>query len=129
MTTGGIHRIEEIRKEKNSIDNNDDLLKEPINYLNSKLGSKYRIDNKTTQKHIKARLSEGFTLEDFKTVIDKKYEEWYGTDMQQYLRPETLFGTKFESYLNSPKIKNKNLKHKNYEQREYNNLDDFYDNM
>ena len=69
------------------------------------------------------------TLEDFKTVIDKKYDEWYGTNMQQYLRPETLFGTKFESYLNSTIIKKQNLKHKNYEQRKYNNLDDFYDNM
>lgn len=105
------------------------IYKKIINYLNNKLGSKYRTDNKTTQKHIKARINEGFTLEDFKTVIDKKYDEWYGTNMQQYLRPETLFGTKFESYLNSPKSKNKNLKHKNYEQREYNNLDDFYDNM
>ena len=58
--------------------------------------------NKTTQKHINTRLSERFTVEDFKTVIDKKYAEWLGTDYEQYLRPQTLFGTKFESYLNAP---------------------------
>ena len=41
-----------------------------------------------------------FTVEDFKTVIDKKSLEWMGTEREKYLRPQTLFGTKFESYLN-----------------------------
>jgi hypothetical protein len=45
-------------------------------------------------------LNEKFTLEDFKTVIDKKAKSWMGTEWQKYLRPETLFGTKFEGYLN-----------------------------
>ena len=45
-------------------------------------------------------MNEKFTVDDFKTVIDKKSREWLGTDMEKYLRPETLFGTKFESYLN-----------------------------
>lgn len=80
-----------------------DTVTEIINYLNLKLNSNYRVKNKVTQKHIKARLADGFTPEDFKAVIDKKYDEWYGTDMQQYLRPETLFGAKFEGYLNAPK--------------------------
>ena len=47
-----------------------------------------------------------YSLDDFKTVIDKKCVDWMNTDMQKYLRPETLFGTKFESYLNQP-IRNK----------------------
>jgi len=76
--------------------------------LNSKAGKNYRALNKTTQSHINARLSEGFTVEDFKTVIDKKCTEWIGTDFEQYLRPVTLFGTKFEAYLNAPAIKRKN---------------------
>lgn len=80
-----------------------DTVAEIIGYLNQKLNSRYRVQNKVTQKHIKARLADGFTIDDFITVIDKKYDEWYGTSMQQYLRPETLFGTKFESYLNAPK--------------------------
>lgn len=81
---------------------NTDTITEIINYLNNKLKTNYRVKNKVTQKHINARLDDGFTIDDFKTVIDKKYREWNGTDMQQYLRPETLFGTKFEGYLNAP---------------------------
>ena len=69
-------------------------------YLNNKTGSSYRHSTKKTKDLIKARFNEGFTLEDFKIVIDKKSVEWMNTDMQKYLRPETLFGTKFESYLN-----------------------------
>lgn len=72
-----------------------------IDYLNLKIGARYRASSKSTQSHIKARLKEGYTVEDFYTVIDKKHSEWYGTEMEQYLRPETLFGTKFENYLNS----------------------------
>lgn len=73
-----------------------------VDYLNKKINSKYKPTSQATKRHITARLNDGFTFDDFKTVIDKKYDEWYGTDMQQYLRPETLFGTKFESYLNAP---------------------------
>jgi len=72
-----------------------------IDYLNSKIGTHYKSQNKKTQSLINARVSEGFTLDDFKTVIDKMVKEWRGTKMEQYLRPETLFGTKFESYLNA----------------------------
>lgn len=78
--------------------------REIIDYLNKKTGSNYRYNTKATQDKINARLNEGFKLDDFIAVIDKKCQEWNGTDMQVYLRPETLFGTKFESYLNQ-KIK------------------------
>lgn len=71
-----------------------------INYLNTKAGTNFRRDTKSTVRSIKARLNEHYTLEDFKKVIDIKCKEWLGTDMQKYLRPETLFGSKFESYLN-----------------------------
>ena len=80
---------------------NNKPYKSIIDYLNEKVGAKYRTNNKATIKHINARLSEGYTVDDFKTVIDKKCAEWKGTNMENYLRPETLFGTKFESYLNS----------------------------
>lgn len=74
---------------------------EIISYLNQKLGTKYSHTSRDTQKHIKARFRDGFTLDDFKHVIDVKVAEW-GNDskMSSYLRPKTLFGTKFESYLN-----------------------------
>jgi uncharacterized phage protein (TIGR02220 family) len=71
-----------------------------IAYLNMSVGTNYKHNTKNTQKHIKARLTEGYVLEDFETVIDKKCAEWKGTEMEKYLRPETLFGNKFEGYLN-----------------------------
>lgn len=72
-----------------------------IDYLNQKAGTKYQAGTQSTVRHIKARLNDGFTVEDFMTVIDKKVAEWKGTEWEKYLRPETLFGTKFESYLNA----------------------------
>lgn len=82
-------------------------LKLIIDFLNQKLNTKYRYDNTKTQSHIKARFNDGFTVEDFYKVIETKYNEWYGTDQAKYLRPETLFGTKFESYLNQKTVENK----------------------
>lgn len=80
-----------------------DNIKKIIDYLNAKLGTKYSYKTKKTQDCIKARFNEieGLTIEDFYTVIDKQYKKWNGTEMEQYLRPETLFGNKFEGYLNS----------------------------
>ena len=71
-----------------------------INYLNEKTGKHYKHTTNKTQIVIKARWNEGFTEDDFKKVIDNKVTEWKGTNMEKYLRPETLFGTKFEGYLN-----------------------------
>jgi predicted phage replisome organizer/uncharacterized phage protein (TIGR02220 family) len=71
-----------------------------IDYLNEKVGSQFRANNKSTQQRINARLKEGYTVDDFKTVIDKMYAKWKGTEYEEYLRPQTLFSTKFESYLN-----------------------------
>lgn len=87
------------------INNNIDIYKDIISYLNNKCNSNYKYSNKATQRHINGRLSEGYVLEDFQRVIDWKYSEWHGTDMEKYLRPETLFGTKFESYLNNAQRK------------------------
>lgn len=73
-----------------------------VSYLNEKAGTKYKATTDKTKKAIHARLAEGFTVDDFKTVIDKKCAEWIGDEkMEKYLRPETLFGTKFEGYLNA----------------------------
>jgi len=78
--------------------------KEIVDYLNEKTGSEFRSTTKATQRLIKSRWKEGFTLDDFKKVIDIKTKEWRGEpDMVQYLRPQTLFGTKFEAYLNEEK--------------------------
>ena len=79
-----------------------EIYRDIVEYLNAKTGRNFKPGIAKTRTAISARLNEGFTLEDFYSVIDKKAKEW-GNDpkMQQYLRPETLFGTKFESYLNA----------------------------
>ena len=89
-----------------------------IDYLNKKANTNYRASTKNTQSFINARVSEGYTVEDFKKVIDSKSKEWLNTDFEKYLRPATLFGTKFENYLNEANKKtptaigaeNKNIK-------------------
>lgn len=73
--------------------------KEVVDFLNQTAGKSYRSNCKKTVKFIEARRKEGFTLEDFKKVITIKTAQWRGTNMDGYLRPETLFGTKFEGYL------------------------------
>lgn len=77
------------------------MAKEILEYLNEKAGTRYKGKPADLLK-IKARMAppENHTLQDFKTVIDKKTEEWKGSTMEKYLRPETLFSPKFESYLN-----------------------------
>lgn len=79
---------------------NDNIIKDIIGYLNEKIGSNYLPTAAITIKHISARIKEGRTIEDFKKVIDIKSAEWIGTEQGKYLRPETLFGSKFEGYLN-----------------------------
>lgn len=74
--------------------------KDVIDYLNQQTGKNYKSTTKKNQTVIRARTDEGFSLDDFKRVIDNKVAEWKGTNMEKYLRPETLFGTKFEGYLN-----------------------------
>lgn len=81
--------------------NNINIVEQVINYLNDKTGKSYKSKTSKTKSLINARLKDGFTFEDFKKVIDIKSKEWL-TDkaMNKYLRPETLFGGKFEGYLN-----------------------------
>jgi len=75
-------------------------VKRIISYLNKKTGKNFKPSTKATVNHIKARFNENFKLEDFKTVIDNQTAKWNSDPkMVDYLRPETLFGTKFESYL------------------------------
>lgn len=73
---------------------------EIIDHLNLKAKTKYKASSKGTRTLIHARWMEEFTLEDFQIVIDKKVASWTNTDQEMYLRPITLFGPKFEGYLN-----------------------------
>lgn len=93
----------ENREDNNTIYNNtinNNIYSSIIDFLNEKSESKYRATTKKTKDLIKARLNEGYTEEDFKIVIINKTNEWINTPMEKFLRPETLFGTKFEGYLN-----------------------------
>ncbi len=72
-----------------------------VAYLNEVCGTKFRTSSKKTQTIITARLDEGYYVEDLKKVIDTKNYYWKDNEkMRSYLRPETLFGNKFEGYLN-----------------------------
>jgi len=75
-----------------------------VSFLNEKAGTDYKPTTKATRGHIKARWSEGHRELDFYAVIESKCEEWAAdAKMSEYLRPQTLFGTKFESYLQKAK--------------------------
>ncbi|MGH2063928.1 phage replisome organizer N-terminal domain-containing protein [Aerococcus urinaeequi] len=95
----------DVRSKRNTLSGSDEPDRVPYeeitDYLNEKAGSQFRSSTKKTQSLIKARFNEGFKIDDFKRVIDIKTDEWLNNkEMSKYLRPETLFGTKFESYLN-----------------------------
>lgn len=98
----------------------DNIYKYIVGYLNEKTGKAFKDVNQKTRSHINARLKEGYTVEDFKKVIDIKVAEWKGTQQDMYLRPETLFGTKFESYLNT---KPTTIKPKTYQRADKTDLD------
>lgn len=124
----------ERRKEKGEINNNKTIMSPPtsrdeltypygavVDYLNSKAGTRYKHSSEDTRKHIRARVNDGYTLDDFKAVIDRKVEEWKGTEWEKFLRPSTLFGSKFEGYLNQmdgPRYAKK-TSFSNFQEREY----------
>lgn len=88
---------------KTDIDNNKlSIYKEVISYLNLKAKKNFKVDTASHQKFIKARLKEGYVLEDFKKVVDVMVAKWKGTEYEQYLQPQTLFGNKMDNYLNQP---------------------------
>lgn len=94
--------LKESNIDNNTVNKTDrNNIAEIVAYLNERAGTSYRASSKATSRHIEARLHEGYTLQDFFAVIDKKCAEWKGGEMEKYLRPETLFGSKFEGYLNA----------------------------
>lgn len=106
----GKDRLGNVREGKDRLDischvSHDDVDKshfEIIEYLNIKTGSKFKATTKPYIQAIRSRLKEGYTVNDFKTVIDKKCREWKGTKLEKYLTPKTLFApSHFDTYLNS----------------------------
>ncbi len=96
-------KIIQNKKEKKSISKEHrDIAIQVIEYLNSKAETTFSVKLGSNIDLICARLKEGYTLQDFKLVIDKKVKDWKGTDWAKYLRPSTLFAkSKIENYLNS----------------------------
>lgn len=88
------------KSNNNKNNNNQEIYIAVVDYLNSKTGQSFRSSTKATQQHINARLAEGFTADDFMRVVDNMWTDWHGTEWEKYLRPSTLFGSKFENYLN-----------------------------
>ena len=88
---------------------------EIIKTLNEKAGTNFKPNSDLTKRHIRARWNEGFRLPDFEAVIESKINEWAtNPDMVQYLRPKTLFGTNFESYLQNSIVREKPREEKVY---------------
>jgi len=80
-----------------------------VTYLNDKTGKNFQAKSNDTQRLIRARWNAGYRLSDFKQVIDIKCQKWLSDEkMVDFLRPQTLFGTKFESYLNETEAKEGN---------------------
>jgi uncharacterized phage protein (TIGR02220 family) len=79
---------------------NDELIKKIIEFLNECTGKSFKTNSKVAITNINARLKEGYVLDDFIKVISVKATKWINTKFEDYLTPNTLFGNKFESYLN-----------------------------
>lgn len=116
---------------KDNNKNNNIIYSQICDYLNEKAKTNYRPTTKSTISAINARLNENYTLEDFKTVIDKKCDEWIGTEMEKYLTPDTLFRpSNFEKYLNQKIIKKqKDFMEHSYTKEELNNTFDDVDDI
>lgn len=95
--------MQKIAEQNNPSTKYNPSIKYIVEYLNKKSGFDYKASSQKTQRFIHARLEEGFTKEDFEQVIDSKVRDWKNTSYEKYLRPETLFGTKFEGYLQTSK--------------------------
>lgn len=104
-TLSEVQKVHTIKTENTKTENNNNKLsicKEVISYLNLKAKKNFKVDTASHQKFIKARLKEGYVIEDFKKVVDIMVNKWKGTEYEQYLQPQTLFGNKMDNYLNQP---------------------------
>lgn len=87
--------------------NNKELIENVIDYLNEKTNKRFTAKNKQTIRFINARIKDGYNENDFRKVIEIKSAKWLNSSMEDYLRPQTLFSGKMESYLNEKNNKKK----------------------
>ena len=102
------HNLENCHSKNNNINNNK-ICSCVVDYLNKKTSKRFKKSSAKTKSLINARLKDGFDEEDFYKVINIKSKQWLNTDMEKYLRPETLFSNKFEGYLNEEADINKEI--------------------
>ena len=97
-----LEKVQTNKIDINDTDNNNikSICQEVITYLNQVTKKNFNKNTASHHKYIKARLKEGYELKDFKHVINVMSATWMGTDYERYLQPQTLFGNKFDSYLN-----------------------------
>ena len=102
--------LEKVQTNKIDINDTDNnimsICQEVITYLNQVTKKNFNKNTASHHKYIKARLKEGYELKDFKHVVNVMAATWMGTDYERYLQPQTLFGNKFDSYLNRSIPKN-----------------------
>lgn len=101
-------------KEKEYKERESQMAVEVIAYLNQVAKTGFKSNADAAVRHINAREKEGYAYEDFVTVIDYKCKEWQGTEFEKFIRPETLFGTKFDGYLNAARKGKKNGKQEEF---------------
>lgn len=101
MLCQGNHNLKFVRT---AVDVQGVDVKEVIDYLNKRTGRNFKHTTAKAKKLINARAKEGFTIDEFKQAVDNQIAVWTG-EMYQYLRPETLFGTKMDSYVNNIQTK------------------------
>jgi uncharacterized phage protein (TIGR02220 family) len=84
-----------------------------IQYLNTNAGTDFKKELYANDEQMLKLIEVGYTYDDFKQVIDKKIKDWKGTQYETYLRPYTLFSTKFETYLNEKRTSKNKLEQLN----------------
>jgi len=93
----------EIAEESVTVDNTEIIIDECITYLNVVANRGFKPKTESIRKFIRARIRDGYELDDFKRVIDNQWVRWKDTDMAEYMRPSTLFcAEKFPNYINAP---------------------------
>lgn len=101
-----VEKPKNLRKKATETSYPNQVYEDIINFLNQATGKNYKTTSVINRKFITQRLNDGFDIDDFKQVISVKSTNWLGSKMEQFLRPETLFSNKFESYLNENIVSN-----------------------
>lgn len=97
--------MEDLQNMQKTEDEIDSIIKDAIDHINLVTLARYSYQDMVANKLLYNLILEGHSINDFIVVIDKKWNDWEGTQFQKYVRIETLFGIKFKKYLDEqPRI-------------------------